>query len=96
MVRGTMSAPEIQIEHYKWIAFAHLIASGEAPISQQTLERIARQKHFEGPDRLQLAATTLRNLIRVLLVAVNGPSRRSVIEFLGLVYKHEKGEKVQA
>jgi len=92
MVRGIMSA---QTEHYKWIAFADLIAKGEVPISQATLERIARQKQFEGPDRLQLAAKTLRNTVRVLLEAVHGPSRRSVIEFLGLVYKHEKAESMR-
>ncbi len=90
-----MSAVETQSDHYKWIAFAHLIASGEAPISQGTLERIARRKNFEGPFRLHFAEKQLRNTVAVLLAALNGSSRRSVIEFLGLVYKHEKGEKAQ-
>jgi len=31
----------------------------------------------------------------VLLKHLDGPSRRSVIQFLGLVYKHEKGEAVR-
>ena len=91
-----MSATEIQIEHEKWIAFGRLIAYGGAPISSPTLERIAHQLQFESTFRLQLAETHLRNTVRVLLEALNGPSRRSVIQFLGLVYKHEKGEKVQA
>jgi hypothetical protein len=71
MVRGTMSAA-IKPEHYKWIAFAHLIATGEIPACPQ-----------------------LRNTVRVLLAALNSPSRRSVIEFLGLVYRHEKGQTVR-
>jgi hypothetical protein len=58
-----------QPEHYKWIAFAHLIAKREIPAEQH-----------------------LRDIVLVLLGALNGPSRRSVIQFLGLVYKHEKGE----
>ena len=37
----------------------------------------------------------LRDIVLVLLAALDGPSRRSVIQFLGLVYKHEKGEAVQ-
>jgi len=63
-----MSA-EIQPEQYKWIAFAHLIATGEIPAD---------------PFR--------RELVRLLLKAYNTSSRRSVIQFLGLVYKHEKGQ----
>lgn len=90
-----MTAAELQIEQYKWIAFAHLIASGEAPISERTLERIARQNRFEGALRLHYAEKQLRHTVGALLAALNGPSRRSVIEFLGLVYKHEKGEAVK-
>jgi len=63
-----MSA-EIQLEHYKWIAFAHLIATGQIPAAQH-----------------------LRDLVSLLLQALNSSSRRSVIQFLGLVYKHEKGQ----
>lgn len=85
-----MSAAEIQSEHYKWIAFGYLIAKGEVPISDHTLERIAQQNGFEGALRLHYAEKQLRHTVSVLLAAVNGPSRRSVIEFLGLVYRHEK------
>jgi len=34
----------------------------------------------------------VHDIALVLLKNLDGPSRRSVIQFLGLVYKHEKGE----
>lgn len=83
------TATEIQIQEHKWIAFAHLMAQGEIPISTETLEGIAKQEQFESPFRLQLAEKYFRNLIRVMLEALHGPSRRSVIEFFGKVYEHE-------
>ena len=68
-----MSTAATQSEHYKWIAFAHLIARREIPAEQY-----------------------LREIAILLLEELNGPSHSSVIQFLGLVYKHEKGEKVAA
>jgi hypothetical protein len=72
-----MTRIQIEIEQHKWIAFAHLIAKGSIPISEPTLERIARMQHFEGDDRLYFAEKHIRN---------------TVIEFFGQLYKHEKGE----
>ena len=37
----------------------------------------------------------VHDIALVLLEHLDGPSRRSVIQFLGLVYKHEKGEAVE-
>jgi hypothetical protein len=37
----------------------------------------------------------VREIVLLLLEALDGPSRKSVIQFLGLVYKHEKGEVVE-
>jgi hypothetical protein len=37
----------------------------------------------------------VREIAILLLEELDGPSRPSVIQFLGLVYKHEKGEAVE-
>jgi hypothetical protein len=37
----------------------------------------------------------VRDIAILLLEALNGPSHNSVVQFLGLVYKHEKGEVVE-
>lgn len=86
---------EIEEQYPKWIAYAHDIADGIAEIDPNTLERVARQQHFTSSFRLQLAEKHLRNTFRVLLEAVNGPSRRSVIEFFGKAYKNAHKESVQ-
>jgi hypothetical protein len=87
-----VTATEIEIEQHKWIAFAHLIAKGSIPISEPTLERIARMQHFEGDDRLYWAEKHIRNTVRVLIAALDSTQRSAIIKFFGLVYKHEKGE----
>lgn len=85
-----MTATEIQIQEHKWIAFAHLMAKGEIPISGPTLERVARMQQFESDDRLVKAEKHLRHTLSVLIEALDSSSRRSIIQFFGLVYKHEK------
>jgi hypothetical protein len=91
------AATDPQPDQHKWIAFAHLIAKGSIPISDPTLERIARVQQFEGEGRLYMAEKHLRNTLRVLVASLDSPvtnadSRQRVIEFFGTVYKHEKGE----
>jgi hypothetical protein len=90
-----VTATEIETEQHKWIAFAHLIAKGSIPISEPTLERIARMQHFEGNDRLYWAEKHIRNTVRVLLAARDSSARTSIIKFFGQLYKHEKGEAVE-
>lgn len=87
-----MSAEVEQIdqpEFVKWINYAHDIADGIVPINPNVLERVAHIQHFTSSFRLELAEKHIRNTFRILLVALNGPSRRSIIEFFGRAYEVE-------
>jgi hypothetical protein len=84
------TAREVQIEEHKWIAFAHLVATGEIPISNCTLERIAKMQQFDSSDRLLKAEKHLRHTIGVLLEALDSSARGSIIQFFERVYKHER------
>jgi|GEM_PF-7116616 len=87
-----MSAEVEQIEQpvfVKWIEFAHDIADGIVPINPNVLEHTARIQNFTSSFRLELAEKHIRNTFRSLLLALNGPSRRSIIEFFGRAYEVE-------
>jgi erythromycin esterase-like protein len=78
-------------QHDRWIAHARDVANGTAPIPTDRIERVARQHNLDH----RLAERHIRNTFTVLLAALNGTSRRSVIEFFGTAYKHDHKEQVR-